>query len=112
MEPIPKFASAFADIKIKQVACGYNHSALVTQDGLLYLCGSDQSLEPVQVTSSLQNEHIVRVACGRAFTAALSVDGKVFTMGKGSSTCLGHGSRWPESQPRLIEALANERVTR
>lgn len=104
--------SPFASMKIRQIACGYDHSAVVTQDGLLYLCGSEQSLEPVLVTSALQDEHIVQVACGRSITATLSVDGKVFTMGKGNSACLGHGSRWTERQPRLVEALAGERVTR
>lgn len=112
MEPLPVLVSAFATMEIRQIACGYNHSAVVTQDGLLYLCGSEQNLEPVQITSALRDEHIVQVACGRSITAALSVDGKVFTMGKGNSTCLGHGSRWTERQPRLVKALTDERVTR
>lgn len=56
-------------------------------------------------------EQVTQVARGSYFIVALSVDVKVFTIGKESSLYLGHGSRWAEYEPHQVEALADERLT-
>lgn len=67
-------------------------------------------IEPHEMTAV--NEYkMVQVACGRQYTVALSENGEVFTFGKGSSNCLGHGDRKNQLQPVQIEALADVNIT-
>ncbi|KAF1326304.1 Regulator of chromosome condensation, partial [Globisporangium splendens] len=110
MEAIPTLVEGFNSVSVKQFAAGYDHAAAVTDDGRLYMWGSKLWLEPHEMTA-LEGETIVQVACGRTYTVALSADGKVFTFGKGSSNCLGHGDRKNQLQPLQIAALTNINVT-
>lgn len=110
IESIPVLVEAFNGLSVKQIAAGYDHAAAVTDDGRLYMWGSKIWIEPHEMTAV--NEYkMVQVACGRQYTVALSENGEVFTFGKGSSNCLGHGDRKNQLQPVQIEALADVNIT-
>ncbi|RLN98743.1 hypothetical protein BBJ28_00005348 [Nothophytophthora sp. Chile5] len=110
MESIPTLVETFNGVAVKQFAAGYDHAAAVTEDGRLYMWGSKIWLEPHEMTA-VNEENMVQVACGRQYTVGLTADGKVFTFGKGSSNCLGHGDRKNQLQPVQIQALADIQVT-
>ena len=93
---IPKICSF--NIKILKIACGFNHSALLSYSGYLYTMGSneygklgvgaDKSLKkniPCLVYD-LQDDLITSVSCGWYHTAAVTEEGKLFTWGRGKLT--------------------------
>ena len=104
---IPKICSF--NIKILNISCGFNHSALLSYSGYLYTMGSneygklgvgiDKSYKkniPCLVYE-LQDFFITNISCGWYHTAAVSEEGKLFTWGRGKLGVLGHGNE--ESYP-------------
>ncbi|CCI39952.1 unnamed protein product [Albugo candida] len=104
METIPVVVEALSNLNVTQVSAGYDHAAAVTKDGKMFMWGAKLWLEPHEMTI-LQDEEIISVKCGRYYTAALSSTGKLYTFGKGHSSCLGHGERKTLLQPAQIESL-------
>ncbi|KAF1788185.1 Regulator of chromosome condensation 1/beta-lactamase-inhibitor protein II [Phytophthora cactorum] len=96
IESIPVLVEAFNGLSVKQIAAGYDHAAAVTGTA---------------VYDGRERYKMTQVACGRQYTVALTDDGKVFTFGKGSSNCLGHGDRKNQLQPVQIQALAGVNMT-
>lgn len=97
-------------VHIKKVAAGHSLAAAICKDGKLYVWGMRQWLAP-HLVAELDGHNIVQVACGEHFVAAISDKGKLFTLGKGGSTCLGHGDRTTRHQATLVEALSNYHVS-
>ena len=71
-------------------ACGYYHTALVSEDGRLFLCGNNEDRQfgrskpsghsdPVEVSMP---SRVKAVACGNQHTLVLTEDGNVYTCGK------------------------------
>ena len=50
------------------------------------------------------------VACGSRFTVFANRSGEVFSSGRNEDGQLGHGDRAAQLSPRLVEALAKERI--
>eukprot|EP00753_Platysulcus_tardus_P014506 PLAT4383.2.p1 GENE.PLAT4383.2~~PLAT4383.2.p1 ORF type:complete len:552 (+),score=129.47 PLAT4383.2:26-1681(+) len=74
------------------------------EDGQLGLGDTNDQCLPVFV-EALKDKDVRQVACGSGHTVVLSVDGEVFTWGRGDDGRLGHGDNGWKYVPRLVEAL-------
>ncbi len=87
---------------VRQVAAGLDHTALVTDEGDLYMCGSGvfgqlglgresnvSTPTPVPRTS-FDGERVAMAACGDSHTAVVTEGGHVYTFGFGFMGALGH----------------------
>ena len=87
----PKRVEALIGVKATQVACGFYHTAVCTEDGEIFTFGSgyygqlghgdkEGKTSPALV-KALQGRHITQVQCGVSHTMALTSGGYVFTWG-------------------------------
>ncbi|XP_052123061.1 X-linked retinitis pigmentosa GTPase regulator-like isoform X2 [Frankliniella occidentalis] len=105
---------------IAYISCGYYHTALVTEDGKLLMCGEGENGKlglsrenrnifvptPVNI-----NVPIRSVACGGNHTIAVSMDGDVYGFGSNLSGQLGLGREVLSfSVPECIETLLGKHV--
>lgn len=51
---------------------------------------------------SFQAKHIREVSCGTGHSAAVSVNGELFTWGQGDDGRLGHGDTNNQTKPKLV----------
>ena len=91
-------------VKVTNVSSGGNHTGIVTEDGKLWICGSNihdklglegittgskKTFKPVELMSQ---HRVIHVACGDYHTLCLTNLGKVFVWGgtlhKVSQTCI------------------------
>lgn len=99
MEAFPRHLEAeeaFEGLKIAQVACGKGRSAVIAEDGSLFLWGSKMQHVPTKIPGALFNGYkVVSVVCGgeagRSCTAVLTEDGGLWTFGDARSRLLGRG---------------------
>tara|TARA_Y100000389_G_scaffold64397_1_gene60455 strand:+ start:3783 stop:5207 length:1425 start_codon:yes stop_codon:yes gene_type:complete len=101
---------------VLMVACGYFHTAVLTEVGGVYTfgCGEDgqlghgdeeNQLAPRRLPAACFNdERVVMVAAGNSHTVGLSEAGHVFTWGYGEDGRLGHGDQDSQWAPRQVEA--------
>nr|CAD7416239.1 unnamed protein product [Timema poppensis] len=81
-----KFSKA---TQVQQVACGTNHTAVVTNDGQVYTCGSNdysqlghnKPRKRLEQVDGLSAYVINNVACGLAHSVAVNEWGQVFSWG-------------------------------
>ncbi len=75
--------------KLKQIACGYNHSLFLLDNGCVYSCGNNDyeqlghdgpRTKPEQVMA-LEAQFIYSVAAGHSFSLALNNKGQLFCWG-------------------------------
>lgn len=109
---------------VASAAAGDAHSAIVTEGGGLWLCGSDRwtqlGLEKFwskghvwqrtpQLCGSLRERgvHVVSAACGSDHTLALDDGGRVWAFGRGEHGQLFEGSRPFTSPPQVSAALSS-----
>ena len=105
LQPTPKYCTY--GITIKEVACGDEHSAFITNDNYLYCIGSnkygqlgigDQSIRtknsPILVETFVNNNEVLgvmSVACGNNHTVVSTLSGHVFSWGDARNGALGAG---------------------
>ena len=101
---------------VVQVAAGRGHTAIVTEDGHLLLCGAgddgqlglidkaDKTTPTLLGRALFENDAVLMVDCGLVHTAALTEGGSVYTFGAGWLGQLGHGNRENEQEPRKLPA--------
>ena len=89
---------------VKQIACGSSHSALLRNDGTLFVCGEDMNGSGQLGMGDTTNLYVKtftqvatgvsKVSCDRKnnFTMILKTDGSVWVTGKSSNGQLGLGS--------------------
>ena len=116
---IRKVVGGLAEVKAAGVAAGYDHTAVCTKDGKLFVFGSRRTgLSPIskgqstmpQLVTSLEEQHVVGVAAGCCVTAAWTNDGRLYSLGHGRDGMLGHGNQEVQNLPRLVEALVGKKV--
>ena len=120
-ELVPRRVRALVGRWVVQVACGTNHTAVVTSTGELFTfgygrkgnLGHNSENEKVWVprrVDALVGKHVVQVSCGVLYTAVITSDGELFTFGCGGEGQLGHGGKEDEEVPRRVDALVGKRV--
>ncbi|KAF6207949.1 hypothetical protein GE061_016398 [Apolygus lucorum] len=101
-------------LKVVSVSVGYRHSAVITNDGRLYIwgegdmgrlgLGDDMSRHVPTLITELTG--VGSVACGENHTLVLSADGKtVWSFGCGEGGKLGHGDTSNRYRPTVIESI-------
>lgn len=106
--------------KIVAIACGYSHTALLTEGGELLTCGNGihgqlgHSTEKDQLTpklvEALSGKKLTKVSCGSFHTIVMSSDWEVFSFGRGSMGRLGHGDSDDQLIPKQIDSLVGLQV--
>lgn len=111
---LPRLVPSLSQRKVVQVACGYDHTAVLTDAGALYTFGSNEhgqlghggrQLVPTRL-DVLETVQIRAVSCGQGWTAALGSKGEIITWGANDAGQLGDGTTTPRSRPRRIDGLA------
>ncbi|KAK3247869.1 hypothetical protein CYMTET_42648 [Cymbomonas tetramitiformis] len=120
----PVHAVAFSGARISSVACGWHHTAVVSCDGKVYTCGSneygqlgtgtdgDERVWSPRLVSLLLHRRVTQVACGAHFTVAIATV-------PGSAGCIDVKEVWSwgryqkKNYPTPISSslLANETVS-
>lgn len=96
-----------------QVSCGYNFTALVTNEGKVYAFGdnangqlglgdTDNRYQPTKIPGI---DNIIYVACGNNHTALVTDTGEVYTTGKNDQGQLGLGDTENRLVPTKISNL-------
>lgn len=80
--------------RLIQVACGYNHTLFLLEDGTVYSCGNNDfdqlghegpRKKPEQVLA-LETQFIVQIGAGHSYSVALNNSGQIFCWGAVSGT--------------------------
>lgn len=115
------------NIKIRSIAAGRAHLAMVTDSNAVLTLGNnsygqaarkiikdeDFSLGHQQHKFSIAGETLVDVACGQDHTMLVSKTGRVFSCGWGSDGQTGLGSYGITSKPHLVEGdVKNEKIVK
>nr|XP_002745648.3 E3 ISG15--protein ligase HERC5 [Callithrix jacchus] len=115
----PSLIEALDNQKVEFLACGGSHTALLTQDGLLFTFGAGKhgqlghnstqnELRPCLV-AELAGNRVTQIACGRWHTLAYVSDlGKVFSFGSGKEGQLGNGGTRDQLIPLPMKVSSNE----
>lgn len=89
--------------KFIYVSVGTNHSSAVTEEGRVYMWGADCSGQlglgigtwpkvfPTRVTGLIEQEHVVMTSCGDKHTLLLTIDGRLYSTGRGREGQLSIG---------------------
>eukprot|EP00736_Rhodelphis_marinus_P002384 Rmarinus@m.12195 len=103
--PLPRaLGGALCGLRVMSVSAGEGHTAVITQNGCVFVCGMNDSGQlgigspsncqhqaTLRMVPSLEFVDIASVACGRAHTIFLPKDGKPLACGCGSYGRLGLG---------------------
>jgi alpha-tubulin suppressor-like RCC1 family protein len=108
---------------ILQVTAGSGHSACLTADGLLFVCGKgalgqlgggnrEKRVVPTLVRGELEGRKVLQVAAGGFHTVCVTEDGSVFAFGGNANGQLGVADRLRESRlvPTLLRGLENKSI--
>lgn len=91
------------DQKFVFISVGENHSSAVTEEGRVYMWGADCSGQlglgigtwpkvwPTRVTGLIEQEHVVMTSCGFKHTLLLTIDGRLYSTGRGREGQLSIG---------------------
>jgi len=101
-----------------QVAAGFQHSACLTADGLVFVSGDQLGVEdtehrvvPTLVRGELQGRKVLQVAAGAAHTVCVTEDGAVLVFGSNGNGQLGVGDIQEKYVPTLLRGeLENKSV--
>ncbi|XP_028968234.1 probable E3 ubiquitin-protein ligase HERC4 [Galendromus occidentalis] len=118
---VPVEVTNLLGLPLSQIACGANHSMVLSKSGVIFVWGSnrfgqlglsdnkDRAFPTLLKT--LRQQHVKFIAAGGAHSAALTAHGGVFTFGSGSYGQLGHGSKNDQLTPMKIQELMGTTIT-
>lgn len=110
-----------SSVRISFIACGPNHAAAVSRDGMLFTWGtyanllghagkgcnrdseSAHTVKPRRVTA-LRKHNIVSVSCSRHHTCAVDTHGNLYTWGDGERGALGTSEKY-QPTPTRVDSL-------
>ncbi|XP_017765568.1 PREDICTED: probable E3 ubiquitin-protein ligase HERC4 isoform X2 [Eufriesea mexicana] len=105
--------------EIQQIACGENHTIVVTQDGGIYSCGNndfgqlghEKGRKRLQLIPGLDAFVFKKVACGAFYSLAVNEWGQLFSWGSNIEGQLGLNSKnVMECSPHMIKTLGTSVV--
>ena len=105
---------------IKQIACGYYHTCIITVEEMVYTFGrndygqlglghQNNTRTPSHVTL-LDDHSIIDITCGCYHSVAMSRTGKVFTFGRNNHGQLGLGNKLDVHIPQLVTDLSQYNI--
>ncbi|XP_024138388.1 probable E3 ubiquitin-protein ligase HERC4 [Oryzias melastigma] len=112
----PSPMEALKGIRVTQIACGSQHTVVLSKDGQVYTWGQDSrgqlglgkdgsSISSPQHVRSLSSMPLVQVSAGGEQSFALSESGSVFGWGRNDCGQLGLGDTTDRSTPTLVHHL-------
>ncbi|XP_052894618.1 probable E3 ubiquitin-protein ligase HERC4 [Anopheles moucheti] len=119
--PTPTLIKSLAGVPIAFIACGGNHSFVVSKSGAIFGWGKNtfgqlglndlnSRCYPTQLRT-LRSLGVRYISCGDDFSVFLTNEGGVFTCGAGTFGQLGHGSCSNEILPRKVFELMGSKIT-
>ncbi|KAJ4977997.1 hypothetical protein NE237_008777 [Protea cynaroides] len=111
---VPKVLESAVVLDIQNIACGGQHSALVTKQGEIFSWGEesggrlghgvDSDVSHPKLIDALSNTNIELVACGEYHTCAVTLSGDLYTWGDGTHNfgLLGHGNEVSHWVPKKV----------
>ncbi|XP_002985532.2 probable E3 ubiquitin-protein ligase HERC4 [Selaginella moellendorffii] len=119
--PLPRFLRGSRELLFVRVACGSSHTLALTGSGDVYSFGqgtfgalghgTTESCSSPVIVDSLWGLGIVQIACGDNHSCALTVEGQLFSWGRGKYGQLGCGSVENHLQPVPVTALSDRLLT-
>lgn len=117
----PRLVDCLAGIPLSGLACGGNHTMVVSCSGAIFSWGAnvqgqlglgdlDNRSWPTQITT-LRNQKVKCLRAGQEHSVALTLDGGVFTWGSSACGQCGHGTEGREMLPRKVMELMGTEVT-
>nr|XP_014095758.1 probable E3 ubiquitin-protein ligase HERC4 [Bactrocera oleae] len=117
----PRLVDSLLGIPIAFIACGGNHSFIISKSGAVFGWGCNNCGQlglndcthrhfPTQLRT-LRSLCVRYITCGEQYSVFLTNDGGVFTCGKGSHGQLGHGGNLNEVLPRKVSELMGSTIT-
>ncbi|KAI5702500.1 hypothetical protein M8J75_000776 [Diaphorina citri] len=117
----PQRVESLVNLPIALIACGANHSFVLSKSGAVYGwgkndCGQlglndEQNRFVPHHLKSLRSVKVKYISCGEDYSVFLTQEGGVFTCGDGSFGQLGHGTLTNELLPRKVLELMGSTVT-
>ncbi|XP_029961368.1 LOW QUALITY PROTEIN: probable E3 ubiquitin-protein ligase HERC1 [Salarias fasciatus] len=118
---LPEKVTALEGYQVGQVACGLNHTLVVSADGTMVWAfgdgdygklglGNSTAKSSPQKVDVLCGVGVQKVACGTQFSVALTKDGKVFTFGQDRLIGLPEGRARNHNRPQQVPALAGVHI--
>ncbi|XP_034385564.1 probable E3 ubiquitin-protein ligase HERC1 isoform X2 [Cyclopterus lumpus] len=118
---LPEKVTALEGYHVGQVACGLNHTLVVSADGMMVWAfgdgdygklglGNSTAKSSPQKVDVLCGTGISKVACGTQFSVALTKDGKVFTFGQDRLIGLPEGRARNHNRPQQVPALSGVHI--
>ncbi|XP_015606913.1 E3 ubiquitin-protein ligase HERC2 isoform X2 [Cephus cinctus] len=96
------------------------HYLALTQDNLVYSWGNgdggrlghgdNTSYDDPKIIEALSDKNVNFIVCGSTYSAALTVNGDLYTWGRGNYGRLGHGNCDDVTVPTLVSALNGHKV--
>ena len=128
---MPQIVTMPNDVRFSSVHAGYDHVVALATDGTVWTWGSDEGGQlgnrdipdtpqsvhvPKQVHGVLDGKMVVSVAAGKAFSLALTSDGKVYAWGNNQFGVLGNADQpisteFSVCSPTRITALDEPFIT-
>ncbi|XP_041067079.1 X-linked retinitis pigmentosa GTPase regulator [Carcharodon carcharias] len=104
--------------KAISISCGDEHSAFITENGKLYMFGSNNwgqlglgtknTINKPTCVKALKSEKVKHVACGRNHTLVCTEQGNVYATGDNSEGQLGLGDTEGKTTFQLVEFFTNK----
>lgn len=119
---MPTLLESVQHVFIKKVAVnsGGKHCLALTAEGEVYSWGegddgklghgTKSSSDRPRVIEALRGKEVTDIACGGAHSACVTVNGELYTWGKGRYGRLGHGDSEDQCKPKLVAALTEYHV--
>ncbi|XP_010555025.1 PREDICTED: uncharacterized protein LOC104824622 [Tarenaya hassleriana] len=112
---VPKALESTIVLDVQNIACGGQHTVLVTKQGEIFSWGEefggrlghgvDSDVQHPKLIDALGNTNIELVACGEYHSCAVTLSGDLYTWGKGDFGVLGHGNEVSHWFPKRVNFL-------
>ncbi|XP_052142910.1 PH, RCC1 and FYVE domains-containing protein 1-like isoform X2 [Oryza glaberrima] len=120
MKLVPTCVEPLNDFDFAQVSCAKAQTIVLTITGVVFTIGSkehgrlgnplSEDTSICLIEGPLKTEFVREISSGSSHIAVLTMNGKVFTWGKGTEGQLGLGDYVDRSYPTLVEALEDKQV--